>query len=132
MSQHLLLAGDVRGCRSSDGYLSRTARAFMALLIVLALIARSPTKIEAATPITFTAEELLERPTATSITINIVPASTIEYFYDYGTVSATYPYSTTLATATGGQPHNVVISGLTPNTHYYYRMRYHLPGETIG
>ena len=33
-------------------------------------------------------------------------------------------------TATGGQPSKVVIGGLTANTKYYYRMKYHLPGET--
>ena len=32
-------------------------------------------------------------------------------------------------TATGGQPHEVVISGLSPNTHYYYRMVYDGDGD---
>ncbi len=62
--------------------------------------------------------------------ITIVPASTIEYYYEYGTTSGVYTAQTTLATATGGQPGKVVISGLAPNTKYYYRMKYHLPGET--
>ena len=34
-------------------------------------------------------------------------------------------------TATGGQPSEVVISGLTANTQYYYRMQYHVPGDAM-
>jgi hypothetical protein len=102
----------------------------MLVLILLALLGGSATRIEAATVITFTAEELLGRPTDTSITISIVPASTIEYHYQYGTASGVYTGQTSNATAAGGQPHKTVIGGLTANTRYYYRMRYHLPGET--
>jgi hypothetical protein len=86
--------------------------------------------VHAATPITFSGEELVGKPTNNSITINIVPNTTIEYHYQYGTSPGSYTMQTADSTATGGQPHEIVISGLTPNTHYYYRMRYHLPGET--
>lgn len=84
----------------------------------------------AQTAITFTAEELLTLPTDNSITINVVPGSTIELFYEYGTTSGGPYSSTTTLTATAGQPSNVIIQGLAPNTKYYYRMKYHLPGET--
>jgi hypothetical protein len=110
--------------------LAKVARIFLLVAFVLCVVGGSTIGSKAATTITFTAEELLERPTDTSITINIVPASTIEYHYQYGTAPGVYTWQTANATATGGQPHNVVISGLTANTHYYYRMRYHLPGET--
>ena len=110
--------------------LTRIGRVFMLLVFVLSLVGGSATSIKAATSITFTGEELLGKPEATSITVNIVPASTIEYHYQYGTVSGVYPGQTPNVTATGGQPSEVVISGLTANTHYYYRLRYHLPGET--
>ena len=110
--------------------LTRIGRVFMLLVFVLSLVGGSATSIQAATSIPFTGEELLGKPEDTSITVNIVPASTIEYHYQYGTVSGSYSGQTANVTATGGQPHEVVISGLTANTHYYYRMRYHLPGET--
>ena len=84
----------------------------------------------AQTTITFTAEELLARPTDTSITINVIPASTIELNYEYGTISGGPYSSTATVTAPAGEPSNVVINGLSPNTKYYYRMKYHLPGET--
>ena len=47
-----------------------------------------------------------------------------------GPSQGSYTGQTSNSTAIGGQPHQVVISGLTANTKYYYRMRYHLPGET--
>ena len=83
-----------------------------------------------ATSISFTGEELLGCPTDSSITINIIPGSTIEYRYQYGTSPGSYTGTTSTYTATGGEPHEVVISGLSANTKYYYRMQYHLPGET--
>jgi uncharacterized repeat protein (TIGR02543 family) len=112
-----------------------TVSSFLTLLVVLVLgvsgvMAPAQAAPMRATTITFTGEELLGKPTDTSITINIVPASTIEYHYLYGTAPGSYTWQTPNATATGGQPHEVVIGGLDPNAHYYYGMRYHLPGET--
>jgi PhoD-like phosphatase len=79
---------------------------------------------------TFAGEELLGKPTNNSITINIVPDSTIEYYYEYGTTKGgPYPYQTSPVTATGGEPHEVVITGLDPNTRYYYRMIYDGDGD---
>jgi predicted phosphodiesterase len=83
-----------------------------------------------ATTVTFTGGELLGKPTNNSITINIVPASTIEYYYEYGTTQGgPYSFSTAPKTAAGGQPHEVVITGLSPNTRYYYRMIYDGDGD---
>jgi hypothetical protein len=108
----------------------------LALLVVLALgVSGAIAPIHAAplqaTPITFTGEELLGKPTDTSITINIIPATTIEYHYQYGTSPGSYAWQTSNETATGGQPHEVVITGLGANTQYYYRMRYHAPGDAM-
>jgi hypothetical protein len=83
-----------------------------------------------ATEITFGGEELLGKPTSSSITINIVPLTKIEYHYQYGTSSGSYTLQTANTTTDAGYPGEVVIRDLSPNTHYYYRMRYHLPGET--
>ena len=79
--------------------------------------------------IIFTGEELLGRPTDTSITINIVPDDDIEYYYEYGAVSGALDQETGPVTAIGGQPHEVTITGLTPNTRYYYRMVYDGDGD---
>ena len=107
----------------------RIGRIFILLVFLLSLVGGSATRVKATT-ITFTAEELLGKPTDTSITINIVPASAIEYRYQYGTTAGgPYPNSTLPVTAAAGQPHEVVITGLSPNTRYYYRMLYDGDGD---
>jgi phosphodiesterase/alkaline phosphatase D-like protein len=78
--------------------------------------------------ITFTGSELLGKPTSSSVTVNVVPASTIELYYQYGTSPGVYTAQTVTTTATGGQPHEAVISGLSANTRYYYRMQYRTSG----
>ena len=110
--------------------LASIGRIFIILVFFLFSWGGSVARVSAATTITFTGEELLGKPEATSITVNIIPASTIEYHYQYGTISGSYSGQTATVTATSGQPSEVVISGLTANTRYYYRMRYHLPEET--
>lgn len=74
--------------------------------------------------INFTGEELLGCPSDNSIRINVVPASDIELYYEYGTSPGVYTAQTTSVMVTGGQPGEVVITGLSPNTLYYYRMQY--------
>jgi hypothetical protein len=106
------------------------SQVFTIFIFLVSLLGGSVTSATAATAITFTGAELLGKPTDDSITINIVPGMTIEYHYQYGVSSGSYSEQTPNETAPGGQPHEVVIDGLTANTRYYYRMRYHLPGET--
>ena len=97
----------------------------LALLICLAAFAAGAY----AQTTTFTAQELLGKPTDTSVTISIVPASNIQYRYEYGTASGSYPHGTTPVNATGGQPSEVTIQGLSPHTLYYYRMVYDADGS---
>ncbi len=79
-------------------------------------------------PITFTGKELLGRPTNNSISIKIVPDSAISYYYEYGTTSGVYPQKTSTIAATAGTPSTTVITGLTGNTKYFYRMQYSTDG----
>jgi predicted phosphodiesterase len=78
--------------------------------------------------VTFRGEELLGKPTNTSITVNIIPDEKIVYHYQFGTSPGMYPLQTPNATAEGGLPHEIEISGLKPDTRYYYRMRYSVAG----
>ena len=104
-------------------------RIFIILVFLLSLVAVSATSV-GATTIPFTAEELLGKPTDTSITINIVPASAIEYYYEYDVDSgAPYAFQTGRVTAAAGQPSEVTLTGLSPNTRYYYRMVYDGDGD---
>ena len=91
--------------------------------------AKSVTANFAAT-IAFTGTELLGRPEATSMSVSIVPNAAITLHYEYGTTSGVYTAQTTQTTAAAATPKVVVISGLTPDTKYYYRMRYSTDGGT--
>jgi len=97
-----------------------------AVLIMIGIILglQPENAVTAQQTITFSGAELLGRPTDTSISIKIVPDSTIQYYYQYGTSPGTYSGQTDTVSATGGEPHTVTITGLSPNTHYYYRMHY--------
>ncbi|MBN1627234.1 MAG: metallophosphoesterase [Deltaproteobacteria bacterium] len=79
--------------------------------------------------IAFNGEELLGKPTDTSITVNIIPNAAIEYHYQYGASQGSYGMQTSDSIASAGQPHEVVIAGLKPNCRYYYRMRYRAAGN---
>ena len=118
-----------RNHAASGVRLSDAGRIFFLLALFFSLVTGSTTSVKAASTITFTAEEFLSRPTGTTININVIPASTIELYYDYKVSGGTYS-STTIVSAAAGQPCNVVINGLSPDTKYYYHMHYHLPGET--
>jgi predicted phosphodiesterase len=98
------------------------------ILLSLGLIIFLSTGLFAQT-ITFSGPELLGCPTNNSIIINIIPDADIELYYEYGTSEGgPYDASTSTTSATGGQPHEVAITGLDANTRYYYRMQYRTPG----
>ncbi len=111
---------------------ARVFSIFVILSILLSVVGVPNFTAKAASTITFAGQELLGRPTNNSITINIVPNTTIEYHYQYGLTAGANTWSTSNVTATGGQPHEVIITGLSPNTQYFYRMQYHAPGDSMS
>jgi hypothetical protein len=100
----------------------------ISLLVIFQLMGGVSTA-NAATPVSFTGEELLGKPTNSSVTVSIIPDSEIEYHYQFGTTPGSYSGQTPTVTAAGGSPHETTITGLSANTKYFYRMRYHRPGE---
>jgi autotransporter-associated beta strand protein len=74
--------------------------------------------------VSFTAVEHLGNPTDTSIAINVVPDANATIYYEYGTASGAYTQQTPPVAALASQPAEVILSGLQPNTRYFYRMRY--------
>ncbi len=98
---------------------------FLAVIVLAAFVAPAlppvPT-VCASGGVTFTATELLGRPTDTSITVNVVPSSNGQVYFKYGIAPGAYTGRTSTAALMIGTPTDVVIQGLTPNTRYYYRM----------
>ncbi len=68
----------------------------------------------------FIASEISGRPTATGLTINIVPATDMQIVIAYGTASGNYTSQTASATLTANTPHEIELTNLTPDTAYYY------------
>jgi len=93
---------------------------FLCLIVLLFSLSAIGGAVHAT--VTFAAPELLARPTDTSITINVAPSANGQVYFQYGTATGVYAGQTDTATLTSGTPTNVVISGLTPDTQYYYRM----------
>ena len=84
--------------------------------------------VPSSTTVTFSSTELLTRPTDTSVMVSLIPDSNISLYYEYGTTTGVYTGQTTPVSALAGQPAQVVISGLTASTRYYYRARYSTNG----
>lgn len=99
-----------------------------ALLVVFACVAADPTGAQS--PPQFVATELLGRPTDRSITLNVIPGSPIDAFVEYGTQPGVYPSRTRTSSFAAGSSAEIVVDGLTPDTHYYYRLRYAPPAES--
>ncbi len=78
----------------------------------------------ASTNADFVATEILGRPADTSITVNVVPASPMTVFYEYGTESGTYTSQTAPQSAAANVPLETLINNLQPNTRYYFRINY--------
>lgn len=76
----------------------------------------------------FIAQEYLGRPTDTSITVNAAARKRLEIYFEYGTVPGAYLGKTSASVFPAGEPQNVLIDNLKPNTQYFYRMRYREPG----
>ena len=76
----------------------------------------------------FLAQEMLGRPTDTSITINVAPQKDLEIFYEYGTKSGSYTGKSPVTLHKAKEPVDTTIEGLKANTQYFYRTNYREPG----
>lgn len=78
-----------------------------------------------------TFNEILGRPTNSSITISILCDGATDVYWEYGTGNGVYPFATTVVPAAKNVAIEVDITNLQPGTKYYYRTRYR-PGGTAG
>ena len=73
--------------------------------------------------------ELLGKPAATSAMVQCLFDDSVEFSAEYGTASGSYSAQTPWGPAVAaGQPAEAVMTGLTPDTRYFYRVRYRHPG----
>ena len=79
---------------------------------------------------TFTGIELLARPTNNSVTINVVADAALQAYFQYGTTSGVYTSQTGTVSVAANEPVQAVMTGLSANTRYYYRMVYSTNGGT--
>ncbi len=77
-----------------------------------------------------TYNEVLGRPTNNSITVSVMFNQVVNVYIEYGTVSGTYPNTTSTITSTLNTPDEIDLTGLVANTKYYYRTRYRLNGSS--
>ena len=90
--------------------------------------------LNVAAQVIFPGAELLGRPTDHSVTINVVPNTAIEAYFEYGLTSGgpylTYPSSgaATPLFTDANTPLVAVLNGLASNTRYFYRMVYRQSG----
>jgi hypothetical protein len=75
------------------------------------------------------ATELLGRPTANSVTVNVIPAVNLEGYFEYGPAPGNYSGQTDAQTVNAGAPLEHELTGLEPDSRYYYRLRYRVSGE---
>jgi hypothetical protein len=66
---------------------------------------------------------ILGRPTSNSVTVSVLCYEEVEGFIVYGTQSGKPMAATPKRTFKKGEPVEIVLSGLQPNTQYYYQVR---------
>ena len=109
---------------ASRTQLAKIRKLIMILMLVATLVAASAISVSAQI-----GEELLTRPTATSVTVPMVPEVACRIYYEYGTTSGgPYTMQTTPVDVAAEAANSTVITGLTANTRYYYRMQYSTNG----
>ena len=80
---------------------------------------------------TFPGNIVLGRPTDRSVTASLLTDVEMDAYLEYGAVQGAYTGKTTPARLPAGQPVEVMMAGLQPNTPYFYRVRFHAPIESV-
>lgn len=71
----------------------------------------------------FQNNELLSWPTASSVTLSVIPKESVELYVEYGTESNYYSFTTQKFLAESGELASFLLDKLSPGTRYYYRLR---------
>lgn len=76
---------------------------------------------------TFTAHEIVGRPTDSSVTVNFASLVALEVYVEYG--AAGFDQQTALETVPADRPHDIALTGLPADTRCCYRLRYRRAGS---
>ena len=82
----------------------------------------------AADTISFYSNPILGRLTNNTVTISILPKKNLDIYYEYGISRGNYNFQTTVQSVSPNITVRSVLSSLSANTRYYYRIRYKLTG----
>ena len=74
--------------------------------------------------------EILGRPANSTITISVLFDQQTDVYWEYGTASGAFNLSTATFSAAKDTPFEADITGLAPNTQYYYRTRHRAGGSS--
>jgi len=72
------------------------------------------------------------RPADSSITISFLSDQRMDVFWEYGMNPGSYALATATFVAATDTALEADVTGLTPDTRYYYRTRYRLNGTTTA
>lgn len=72
---------------------------------------------------------ILGRPTDTSITASILFEQSMNYYFEYGIQSGAFNQNSATYTNTAGTPDEIDLKNLSPDTRYYYRVKYRPAGS---
>ena len=72
---------------------------------------------------------ILGRPTDASITASILFDQNADFYFQYGTQSGNYTNTSTTYSALASVPNETDITGLSPNTQYFYKLFYRTSGS---
>ncbi len=93
------------------------------------VVADVAAEVASSSSVTWLATELLGRPSAEGVTLNLVPANDAEAYVELGTAPDVYAVQTAPQSSPAGEPLVFDVNGLTGNTRYFYRVRFRAPGE---
>lgn len=103
---------------------------FFIILINAVIMHFAFSKVYAQGGIIFTGQELLGRPTNSSVSINIVANRALDVYIKFGIKAGVYTGQTSITSPGANSPVVTVIKGLQNNTKYYYRVFYRTTGTT--
>jgi hypothetical protein len=77
----------------------------------------------------FLSNQFLSRPTDNSVVVTVVPKSTMQLYYEYGTMPGAYAAQTAVEQTSPNVPVKTILQDLSSDTRYFYRLRYKPPGS---